>query len=174
MSQKILFEELDEATRDYLIAVREAEGSGCPGVFAPTKSALAGCGCVAGPIIMIATLAFTLTTWINVIYDDPVRVALLQTAGLLLGGWLLVAGIRARAAAGSRKIAGHWVYVDPLHMYEANREQVKITRIDDVVEANFTHNYNNGAYQNSVIRILLGGNSVAQVTLNNEARAEQM
>ena len=45
---------------------------------------------------------------------------------------------------------------------------MKITAIDDVVEANFTHNYNNGAYQNSVIRILLGGNTVAQVTLNNE------
>ena len=94
------------------------------------------------------------------IYDDPVRVALLQTAGLVIGGWLLLAAIRAKAVKGSSKIAGNWVYADPLHLYEANREQVKITRIDDVVEANFTHNYNNGSYQNSVIRILLEGNTV--------------
>ena len=108
------------------------------------------------------------------IYDDPVRVALLQTAGLLLGGWLLFAGIRSSACKGSSKVAGHWVYVDPLHLYEAYREQVTITRIDDAVEANFTHNYNNGAYQNSVVNVLLGGNSSGTVTLNNEQRAEQM
>ena len=50
-----------------------------------------------GPIIILVTLLFTLTTWINVIYDDPVRVALLQTAGLVLGGWLLIAAIRSPA-----------------------------------------------------------------------------
>ena len=60
------------------------------------------------------------------------------------------------------------MYADPLHLYEANREQVKITRIDDVVEANFTHNYNNGSYQNSVIRILLEGNTVTAVSFKNE------
>ena len=175
MSQTFKFEELDDATHDYLAAVRDAQGSGSPGVYAPVKSALAGCGCIAGPIVILATLLFTLTNWIDVIYDDPVRVALLQTAGLVLGGWLLVAGLRASAAKrGNRKIAGYWVYVDPLHLFEANREQVKVTRVDDVVEANFTHNYNNGAYQHSVIRILLGGNTVHQVTLNNESRAEQM
>ena len=37
MSQKFLFEELDEVTRDYLIAVRDAEGSGAPGVFVKLK-----------------------------------------------------------------------------------------------------------------------------------------
>jgi len=174
MSQTFIFEELDEATHDYLIAVRDNEGSGAPGVFAPSSSSMAGCGCIAGPIIVLVTLIFTLTNWIDVIYDDPVRVALLQTAGLLLGGWLLLAGIRSSASKGSKRVAGHWVYVDPLHMYEALREQVTVTRIDDAVEANFTHNYNNGNYQNSVIRILLGGNSVRQVTLKNEARAEQM
>ena len=76
MPQTFLFEELDDATRDYLIAVRAAEGSATPGMFAATSSALAGCGCIAGPIIIIATLCLTLTNWINVIYDDPVRVAL--------------------------------------------------------------------------------------------------
>jgi hypothetical protein len=174
MSQKFLFEELDEVTRDYLIAVRDAEGSGAPGVFAPTTSTMKGCGCIGGPIIIIATLLFTLTNWIDVIYDDPVRVALLQTGGLLVGGWLLVAAMRASAAKGGKKMAGYWVYLDSLHLYEAYREQVTVTPIEDAVEANFTHNYNNNKYQNSVVRILLSGNNVAQVTLNNEQRAEQM
>src|SRR5207248_10108248 len=165
---------LDETTRDYLVAVRDAEGAGSPGVFAPTSSSLAGCGCIGGLVIIFATLLFTLTTWIDLVYRDPVRVAFLQTAGLLLGGWLLVAGLRSAAAKGSKRVAGNWAYADPLHLYEAYREQVTVTPIGDVVEANFTHNYNNGAYQNSVVRVVLTGNVTTQVTVNNEQRAEQM
>jgi len=174
MSQTFVFEELDEATRSYLLAVRDAEGAGAPGVFAPVSSSMAGCGCIGGLIIIAVTLALTLTNWINVIYDDPVRVALLQTAGILLGGWLFFAGIRSAVGKGNRKMAGNWVYVDPLHLYQAYREQVTVTKVDEVVEANFTHNYNNGSYQNSVVNVLLGGAASTSVTVNNEQRAEQM
>jgi hypothetical protein len=174
MSQIFVFEELDDATREYLLAVRGSQGEGAPGVFIPTSSRLAGCGCVLGPLVIILTLVLTLTTAINVVYDDPVKVAFLQTAGFLVGGWLLFAAFRTWGSKQSQKTAGFWVYADPLHLYEANREQVKVTRIDDVVEANFTHNYNNGAYQNTVIRVLLGEGRVAAATVKNEARAEQM
>ena len=102
MPQKFLFEELDASTRNYLIAVREGQGGGSPGVFAPTSSTLAGCGCVAGLVTIVATLLLTLTNWIGVIYDDPVRVALLQTAGIMLGAWLLMAAIRASFAGQSQ------------------------------------------------------------------------
>jgi hypothetical protein len=172
MSTTFNFEELDAATHDYLVAVRDSEGLGSPGVFVATSDSLPGCGCIAGPIIVIVTLALTLTTWLGVIYDDPVGVALLQTGGLLLGGWLLMAGFRG--AKGSTKVAGTWVYVDPLFLYEAYREQVTLTAVDEVVEAHFTHNYNNGAYQNSVVNIAMGGNRLSTVTIQNEARAEQM
>lgn len=175
MSQTFVFEELDSATREYLTAVRDADGDGAPGIYAPTTSAMAGCGCAGGLIVIGLTLALTLTTWLDVIYKDPARNAFLQTAGLLVGGWLLVAGVRAKASVkGSKSLAGHWVYVDPLHLYEAKYEQVKVTPIEDAVEANFTHNYNNGSYQNSVVRILLDGGRSLSFTLNNDARAEQM
>jgi hypothetical protein len=172
MSTTFNFEELDGATHDYLVAVRDNEGLGAPGVFVTTKDSLPGCGCIAGPIVIAITLMFTLTTWLDLIYDDPVRVALLQTGGLLLGGWLLIAGFRG--SKGTNKNAGNWVYVDPLFLYEAYREKVTITPVEDVVEAHFTHNYNNGNYQNSVVRISMGGNDVTTVTLANENRAEQM
>lgn len=172
MATTFNFEELDEATHDYLVAVRDAEGLGSPGVFVATSDSLPGCGCIMGPILIVVTLVLTLTTWIlDVLYKDPINVAFLQTAGLLLGGWLLVAGFRA--SRGTNKVAGTWVYADPLYLYEAYREQVTVTPIDEVAEAHFTHNYNNGAYQNSVVNISTG-NSVATITLNNEARAEQM
>lgn len=175
MAQTFKFEELDEATRSYLTSVRSAQGEGAPGVFAPTATSMPGCGCIAGPIMIGLTLALTLTTWVNVIYDDPVRVALLQTAGLVVGCWLALAGIRAAAARkGTRSMAGNWVYVDPLHLYEAYREQVTVWKVGDATEAGFTHNYNNKSYQNSVVRLTLADNSTVQVTVNSEQRAEQM
>ena len=171
MSTTFIFEELDGATREYLTAVRDHEGKGAPGVFAKTKDSLPMVGCIAGPIVIGITLVLTLTTMLDVIYKDPVKVALLQTGGLLVGGWLLVAGFRGK---GGRN-AGTWVYVDPLHLYEAFREQVTATPIDEVVIANYTHNYDsNGNYQNSVVNILLGGRRSAAVTIVNEKRAEQM
>src|SRR5262249_37108269 len=140
--------------REYLTTVRNADGRGAPGVFAPVGDSLAGYGYLAGAGVIALTLALTLTSWLGVVYKDPTRVALLQTAGLVLGGWLVVAGLRSAGVQGTRKLAGHWVYVDPLHLYEAFRERVRVTPIHDIAEASYTHNYNNGAYQNSVIRAL--------------------
>ncbi len=174
MSQTFIFEELDNDTRDYLTTVRDSAGAGSPGVFALMSSTMAGCGCMSGIGVIVATLVVTLTSWpIEVVYQDPGRVALLQTAGLLLGGWLLFAGHRS-ASKGSKTMAGHWAYVDPLHFYQAYREQITVTSVMDVVEAKFTHNYNNGTYQNSVIKVLLGSGSPVVVTVHNELRAEQM
>jgi hypothetical protein len=172
MSQTFNFEELDQATHDYLVAVRDAEGGGTPGVFVPSSDSLPGCGCVVGPIVIGTTLALTLTDWLDVITNEPRGVALLQTAGLLIGGWLLAAGFRG--GKGSDKVAGCWAYVDPLYLYEAFREQVTVTPIDDVVEAQFTHNYNNGSYQNSVVTIRLSGNNGKTLTVAGEAPAERM
>jgi|GEM_PF-1747400 len=172
MSQTFNFEELDQATHDYLVAVRDAEGGGTPGVFVPSSDSLPGCGCIVGPIVIGTTLALTLTDWVDVIQNEPRGVALLQTAGLLLGGWLLAAGFRG--SKGSDKVAGCWAYADPLYLYEAFREQVTVTAIDDVVEAQFTHNYNNGSYQNSVVTIRLSGTGVKTLTVSGEAPAERM
>jgi hypothetical protein len=173
MSQTFVFEELDAATRDYLTAVRDAGGRGAPGVFAPTADQLAGCGYVAGPALIVLTLLLTLTTWVDLVYKDPARVAMLQTAGLLLGGWLLAASLRSAAAKGSTRVAGNWVYADPLHLYEAFREQVRVTPIGDVGGANYTHHYNNGAYQHSVVRAVRPDGSAVAFRINDEKRAEQ-
>jgi hypothetical protein len=173
MSQTYNFEELDDATRDYLIAVRENNGKGMPGMFAPTTNAFAGCGCLAGLALVPLTLVATLTDWIGVVYDDPIRMALLQTAGLVLGGWLILSYFRGKGKKGDPRTAGHWVYMDPHNLYVAYREQVTITRVDDVAEAKFTHNYNNGTYQNSVVKIILGDRKTTSFTLNKEINAER-
>lgn len=174
MTQTFVFEELDETTRNYLISVRDSDGVGAPGIFARFRSAMAGWGCLFGPLIIALTLALTLTNMTDLVFKDPVRVAFLQTAGIVLGGWLLFAGLRSRRMKGGKRLAGNWVYLDALHVYEGYREQVKITRIDEATEASFTHNYSNGAYQNSVVNIVLGPHASRTVAIKDEKRAEQM
>jgi hypothetical protein len=176
MPQTFIFEELDNATRGYLTKVRDSKGKGMPGMFAKTSSSLAGCGLLAGIGIVVGTLVVTLTTWIDglrVVGDEPIRAAMLQTAGLVAGGWLILAYFRMEGTKGSERIAGHWVYMDPQNLYVAMHEQVAVTDVSDMEEASFTHNYNNGNYQNSVIKIVLGNGKRTSFTINNEVKAEQ-
>lgn len=172
MATTYTLEELDDETREYLIEVRDREGRGSPGVFAPVRNPWPAVGCIVGPIVIATTLLGTLLS--DIILDDPNGVALLQTAGLLLGGWMFVAAFRVWSRKGSKKVAGNWVYADPLYLYQARGEQVAVTDATDVIEAQFTHNYNNGSYQNSVIRLRLPGNAVVSVTIAHEQRAENM
>ena len=130
MSTTFKFEELDGTTHDYLVAVRDSGGLGSPGVFASTKDTLPGCGCIAGPIVVVVTLLATLTTWAGIIYDDPVGVALLQTAGLLVGGWLIAAGFRG--GKGTDKVAGTWVFVDPLFLCGTGFQPVAVGQVGNL------------------------------------------
>lgn len=171
MSSKFNFEELDSATRDYLIAVRDAEGRGSPGIFAPTSNALRGAGCLLGPIIIAAALLLTLLID-SMILNDPTGLAMLQTAGLLVGAWLLTA--RFRLGRGNARIAGNWVYADPLFLYRAFREQVTVTPLEALVEARATHNYNNNSYTNSTLVLLFADNRTETVTVPSERRADQL
>jgi hypothetical protein len=167
-----LLQELDDATQDYLLGVKKYEGRGYPGVYVPVSNSLPTVGCCLG--VLLIGIMLPVTLYSDIILGDPTGVALLQTAVLLLGGWMIVAALRVRAGKASRRVAGYWVYADPLHLYEAKNDQVKVTPIDEAVEAQFTHNYNNGSYQNTVVRVLLPGKTVHSVTVNDERRAERL
>jgi hypothetical protein len=171
--QTFNFQELDEETRSYLITVREAKGKGMPGLFAVTASSFPGCALLTGIFLIPLTLAFTLTDWVDIVYKDPVRVAFLQTAGLVVGIWLVFAFFRTHGWKGNSRRAGYWAYADGLHLYLAYREQVGVVAMADVGKAKFTHNYNNGKYQNSTVTVRLTDHSEARFTLTEELRAEQ-
>jgi hypothetical protein len=174
MSTTFLFEELDPETRDYLLAVRDGKGKESPGVFAPVTNSLPGLGCFAGVGLIAVTLVVTLVPGIGVIFDDPNRVALLQTAGLVLGGWLLLAAVRVWGSQGGKKTAGHWVYADPLHLYEATGERVKVSPLDEVAEAKCEHVSKDGKYQHSTLGIHTAGKKKIVLTLNDEGRASHL
>lgn len=174
MAKNCLFEELDTSTREYLSIVRDSEGENTPGVFVPLTNNFSIWAWVLGLGIIAFTLMFTLTSWINLIYDDPTRLAMLQTAGLLIGGWFLYTAIRISFMTNPSTNAGHWMYVDPLNIYRARGESIEFEPCDDIDSIECTHNYNDNAYQSSDLRIVRSNGKKRKITIENLMGAEQI
>src|SRR5690242_9932986 len=112
-------EELDIQTVDYLRRARELEGEGMPGVYLNASEAGiggawvpgVGAGCGFGVLLLTLLLAWASSS-------PPTGVALLLTAGLMMGGWLILFGVRALIARQRKDYIGFFKYVDPLFVYE--------------------------------------------------------
>ncbi|MSR55351.1 MAG: hypothetical protein EXS09_19010 [Gemmataceae bacterium] len=154
MSKTFQFEELDYETRDYLVLARRTQGKGVPGIFTPRSNSLPIIGILVGFGIMILTVLITFPPT-----DPPAKEAMLQTAGFLLGGWMVLAAIRVWM---SKKHAGHFVYADAENLYEAQGGTIKITDLVDLRHANATQNKN---YTDIAIKV---GNEQRRFQVNDE------
>jgi hypothetical protein len=108
-------------------------------------------GLIVGFVVMVTTLILTFPPT-----EQPTREAMLQTAGLMLGGWMVVAALRVWVSGKSGKYAGHFVYTDADYLYEANGSVVEITDLYDLREARAVQNFNEGNYQNTAITLKVG------------------
>src|SRR5687767_13370978 len=124
MALKCKFEELDDETRDYLQEVRSRRGRGAPGVYAPGGDPRPIVAIIVGPLVGLLLFFLALRS-----SKDAWAVALLQTAGLLIGGWCVVYALRRWFAAGSDSYGGYFAYFDPLHAYQVKGETVTVTRL---------------------------------------------
>jgi hypothetical protein len=159
MAQRYEAEELDDSTLGYLQKVEEGHGKGMPGVYLSAKSV------VLIPLVLILTLGSL---------DDPTNVAFLQTAGLLLGGWLVVAWLRCRLAEHRDDWLGHFKFVDSVYLWHATGRGVWVTLIEDVEEASYTDNYDNqGNYSGSTVGIHTRDGTV-DLWVRSEAKAEHV
>jgi len=163
MTEKYQFHELDRETRDYLLLARDQRGNGLPGVFVGKTNLLAAVGLVVGFGVIIATVVMTFPPT-----DPPAKEAMLQTAGFLLGGWMVVAALRVWAAGRSGRYAGHFVYADPDFLYEADGSTVAVTDLAELREAKAVQNFNEGKYRNTAITVKCGPER-SQVTVPDEA-----
>ena len=60
---------------------------------------------------------------------DAWAVAMLQTAGLLIGGWCVVYALRRWFVTGGDSYGGSFAYFDPLHAYQVKGETITVTRL---------------------------------------------
>lgn len=117
------YEQLDADTKAYLRFVRDGRGRGSPGVFIPFKSSKPIWAIIVGPLVFLLFLGIGYTStkagW---------AVAMLQTAGVMLGGWLIVFAIR-RWTVNPDKFAGHFVYFDPDHAFYGLGEEIQVAKL---------------------------------------------
>src|SRR5262245_46419425 len=115
---------LDSATRDYLAEVAREKGRGAPGVFVPGRTnAWPVISLLAGGIVLLVGLIFAFSS-----PKAPWATALLVTAVILLGGWMVLYPFR-RAMGGG---LGTFQYFDPNHAYESNGREVTVTNLAEL------------------------------------------
>jgi hypothetical protein len=129
MLRTIDVSQLDENTKAYLKVVRIARGTGSPGLYHTVSSGMPIVAFIAGLLI----LAFLV--WAGYSSNKPAWAnAMIQTAGVLLGGWLMLYAVR-RWLAGTENYVGHFYYFDPKHVYVGQGDQLQYARLSDDVEA---------------------------------------
>jgi hypothetical protein len=125
MLRTIDYTQLDDETKAYLGEVRASNGQGAPGVFMKTSSGYSVLAFLAGLVIL------PLFVWAGYSSNKPAWAnAMIQTAGVLLGGWLMLYAIR-RWLASPNKYVGKFFYFDPDHVYIGEGEQLKYAPFDD-------------------------------------------
>ena len=128
MLRTIDYAQLDPDTKAYLRRVREADGRGTPGVFEATATARPLAALLAGLVVL------PLFVWVGYGTNKaPWAAALLQTAGVVLGGWLVLYAVR-RWGAGKDRFAGQFVYFDPEHVFVGRGEELLYARLDPDAE----------------------------------------
>jgi hypothetical protein len=129
MLRTVAYSQLDSASKSYLRSVRQAGGRGMPGVFQATPDSRALLAFVLGLVIL------PLFLWLGYGTNKAAwAMALLQTAGVMLGGWLMLYAVR-RWVAGMDNYAGKFVYFDPEHVFVGQGEELKYARLDEDTEA---------------------------------------
>ena len=124
----VVFESFDYAqlnpdAKKYLADVRRSGGRGLPGVYMAVGDNRPLWAVLVGLCILPVFL------WIGYTSSkDPWATAMLQTAGVLLGGWLVAYGIR-RWMAGINSYAGYFAYFDSDHAFLGEGETIRIARI---------------------------------------------
>jgi hypothetical protein len=161
MTQRFESEELDSATVEYLRTVHECRGEGAPGIYLDADAAglypkAAGWGALLGVALLAATLWYT---W--GLIDDPINMAMLQTAGVFLGAWLVVAWLRVRRWRRRPDYLGHFKFVDPLTLWDAAGCGVWVTPLTGLRGAGVAHNHDKeGDYTGSTVTINLDSGRV--------------
>ena len=144
-----LLEELDDASVEYLRAAKRAAGAGLPGIYVPAYSfspiwpILAGIGILIGVYFCVAPPL-----------HDPTNITMLLTAGILLGGWLIFAGIRIGVAKARGNNLGAFSYADPWQLWKVEGAKVEHISADGIRSIHvFENRDNEGNYKNSMLTL---------------------
>lgn len=123
MFEKFDYAKLNAEAKRYLGDVRRRGGRGIPGVYLALSDNRPIWAALAGVVVL------PLFLWIGYTSSKaPWATAMLQTAGVLLGGWLLWFAVR-RWTASTDSSSGYFYYFDSRHAFVGEGETIRVAPI---------------------------------------------
>ena len=123
MLESFDYAQLNPEAKQYLADVRRINGRGAPGIFQAVSDKrpywALGVGICVLPLFLWIGYTSTKAPWAT---------ALLQTAGILLGGWLIWFGVR-RWFVNTENFGGYFYYFDADHAFIGDGERLSLARI---------------------------------------------
>ena len=131
-SNTFIFEELDQQSKDYLLAIGKNKGIGFPGVYASKLNYGILC-------ILFGILSLPIHIFISSIdqFAEPLALAMLQTALFMVTLWVQV---RAFRLFGFIRTKNHFVFVDAKYYWDCNNYSARVVNIENI--KSFECNYN--------------------------------
>ena len=134
-SNTFIFEELDQQSKDYLLAISKNKGIGFPGVYASKLNYGILC-------ILFGILSLPIHIFISSIdqFAEPLALAMLQTALFMVTLWVQV---RAFRLFGFIRTKNHFVFVDAKYYWDCNNYSARVVNIENIksFECNFNDYY---------------------------------
>lgn len=134
-SNTFIFEELDQPSKDYLLAIGKNKGIGFPGVYVG-KSNSWWCFLVAGFVFLgaIPVVNFADT------FAEPKAQAMLQTALFLVGGWFVMFSFRRKGFFSSASNFCSFIFVDGKYYWNWSHYSVDVVNIENI--KSFVYSFN--------------------------------
>ena len=134
-SKTFIFEELDQPSKDYLLAIGKNKGNGYPG-FYTYKSNSWWAFLVAGIVFLggIPVVNFADT------FAEPKAQAMLQTALFLVGGWLVMLSFRRGGFFSNASDLCSFIFVDGKYYWNWNHYSVDVSNLENIKSFDYSFN----------------------------------
>ena len=124
---KFIFEELDQPSKDYLLAIGRNKGAGFPGVYIYNYN-FGGAFLLTG-IVFLGGIPF-----VNLVdtFAEPKAQAMLQTALFLLGGWFVMLWFRRKGYFSTASNLNSFIFVDEKYYWNWSHYSVDVINIENI------------------------------------------
>jgi hypothetical protein len=128
-SKTFIFEELDEPSKDYLLAIGRNKGDGFPGVYIFIYNYNSWWAFLCSGIVFLGGIPFV--NWLDT-FAEPKAQAMLQTALFLVGGWFVMLWFRLKGYFSTASNLNSFIFVDEKYYWNWSHYSVDVINIENI------------------------------------------
>ena len=164
-SKSFIFEELDQPSKDYLLAVGNTKGKFYPGIYSYNKTAF----------VTLFVIGFLFLISIPVVnffdtFAEPKAQAMLQTALFLMGSWFVLLAFRHGCFFSGKSGLRSFIFIDAKYYWNCNYNSVNVANIEKVQTFDYSFNDQSKTYDFNVV----SGQGVIDISVYNEEAAANL